>query len=410
LLEQKGPTSGQHSPFPADVLADPYPFYRRLRTEDPVHWHEPWQAWVLTRYDDVIATWRDGRLAYGDRVARYLGQLPEAVRDELEPLSRLFSSTMAFMDPPRHTRLRGLVGKVFSGRVAESLRPRVQAIVDERLDQVQDAGQMDAIGDLAYPLPAIVIAEMLGVPAGDRDQFKRSADAIVSFLGTGRAVAENAERAQRSYLELADGLLRPLIAERRRAPRADLISALVAAEEQGDALDEEELIAMCVSFLTAGHETTTNLIGNGLLALLRNPDQLGRLRDDPGLIPTAVEELLRYDSPVQRQWRLATEELEVGGRRIAEGQLVYQIVGAANRDPAQFPEPERLDLGRAVNRHVAFGYGIHFCLGAPLARVEGQVTFETLLRRLPRLELASDRLEWQPNMAFRALRALPVAF
>jgi cytochrome P450 len=410
VLEEKSPTSGQHSPFPAEVLADPYPFYRRLRAEDPVHWHEPWQAWVLTRYDDVVSTWRDGRLAYGDRVSRYLSQLPEAVQDELEPLGRLFSATMVFMDPPRHTRLRGLVGKVFSGRVAESVRPRVQAIVDERLDAVQDAGQMDAIGDLAYPLPAIVIAEMLGVPAGDRDQFKRSADAIVSFLGTGRAVAENAERAQRSYLELADGLLRPLIAERRREPRADLISALVAAEEQGDALDEEELIAMCVSFLTAGHETTTNLIGNGLLALLRNPDQLGRLRDDPGLIQTAVEELLRYDSPVQRQWRLATEELEIGGRRIAEGQLVYQLVGAANRDPAQFPEPERLDLGREANRHVAFGYGIHFCLGAPLARVEGQVTFETLLRRLPGLELASDRLEWQPNMAFRALRSLPVAF
>jgi cytochrome P450 len=290
------------------------------------------------------------------------------------------------------------------------MRPRVQQVVDDLLDAVCGDGRMDAIADFAYPLPAIVIAETLGVPPADRDQFKRSADAIVSFLGSGRAVAEHARHAQRSYLALAENLLQPLIEERRRAPRADLISALIAAEGGGDGLSAEELTAMCVSFLTAGHETTTNLIGNGLLALLRHPAELRRLRDDPGLISTAVEELLRYDSPVQRQWRLASEELEIRGQPIAAGELVIQMLGAANRDPAQFPEPDRLDLGRQENRHVAFGNGVHFCLGAPLARVEGQVAFATLLRRLPDLALAHEELEWHPNMAFRGLKALPVVF
>jgi pimeloyl-[acyl-carrier protein] synthase len=318
---------------------------------------------------------------------------------------------MLFRDPPDHTRLRTLVSKAFTPRVIEGLRPHIQQIVDGLLDRVRDRRAMDLIADLAFPLPVIVISEMLGVPAADRDRFRqwsldvaRSLDAIA--LPVGPEVIERGNAARRA---LAD-YFRGLIAERRRRPQADLLSGLIAAEEQGDTLSQAELLATCVLLLVAGHETTVNLIGNGMLALLRHPAELRKLGAEPALLPSAVEELLRWDSPVQRTGRITATDVELGGTLIPKGALVSAVLGAANRDPAHFPEPDRLDLARPDNRHLAFGWGIHFCLGAPLARVEGQIAIGALARRLPGLALATDRPEWRESSALRGLRALPVTF
>lgn len=394
----------------SEFLANPYPVYRQLRAADPVHWSDAWNAWVLTRYDDVVAVFRDPRrFSSMERIAVFLNQLPEEARATLCPLNEHFTTQMVFQDPPNHMRLRSLVNKAFTSRMVEAMRPQIQATVDILLDTVQADGQMDLIRDFAYPLPAITIARMLGLPAETRDQFKQWADDVVAFLGTGRAQLEAVEQGQRSVLALRDWLLE-LIAQHRHTPRADLLSHLIAAEEKGDTLSESELVGMCISFLTAGHETTTNLIGNGVLALLQHPTQRQQLQQQPDLIVDAVEELLRYNSPILRNWRVATQDLELGGKEIKQGQLVFLMTGAANHDPAQFPHPDQLDFNRQENRHVGFGFGIHFCVGAPLARLEGQIAINTILRRLPGLRLASETPLWLENMAFRGLQQLPVVF
>ena len=408
MKKENGKDYGAYDFLDPEILADPYPFYHRLRAEDPVHWNEAWGCWILSRYADVVDSLRDPRLSNA-RITQYLDQLPETVREEMHPLRRHVSTWLAFMDPPDHARLRALVSRAFTSLVVEGMRPRIEAVVDELLDAVQGAGQMDVIRDLAHPLPVIVITEMLGVPPEARDQFKKWSDDIVAFLGSGRARPDKSARAQRSLLHLTD-LLQDIVTRRRKNPKEDLISALVKVQERGDRLSEEELVGNCVSLLIAGHETTANLIGNGLLALVRHSDQLQKLKDNPALIGTAVEELLRYDSPLQRNWRAATEDLAIGGKRIGKGQIVLQLLSAANRDPEQFVDPDRLDLTRQPNRHIAFGYGIHFCLGAPLARLEGQIAIQTILRRLPTLRLASDTLAWHENIAVRALKSLPLAF
>ena len=390
------------NPMAPEFLADPYPMYHRLRAEEPVH-HSPLGFWVLTRYDDVVAALRDPRLAKeaiaGFIAARFGAPVPQ------------MGLSMLDRDPPDHTRLRALVSKAFTPRVVETLRPHIQQIVDGLVDAAQDRGSMDLIEEFAYPLPVIVICEMLGVPVEDHERFKgwgldiaRGLDAILlppdSDVGR-RAVA--------GRHALAD-YFRDLIAERRAAPRADMLSALIAAEEAGDKLSEDELLATCILLLVAGHETTVNLIGNGSLALLRHPEQLRRLRENPGLIGTAVEELLRYDGPVQRTARIPSADVTIDGHTITKGEMVMPFIGAADRDPAQFPEPDRLDIARADNRHIAFGWGIHFCLGAPLARVEGQLAINTLLRRLPKLALDTDKPEFRQSLTLRGLRALPVRF
>ncbi|MBI4561578.1 MAG: cytochrome P450, partial [Candidatus Rokubacteria bacterium] len=297
-------------------------------------------------------------------------------------------------------------------RVVEGMRPHIREIVDGLLDKVQDAGTMDVIADLAYPLPITVICEMLGVPGSDRNRLRgwsldiaRSLDAI-GLPADPEVVARGvvARRALAEYFR--DGL----IAERRKRPQADLLSALIAAEEQGDKLSEGELLATCNLLLVAGHETTVNLIGNGLLALLRHPDQLNALREAPSLIESAVEELLRYDGPVQRTARIPNTDVEIDGRKIAKGEMVVALIGAANRDPAHFPDPDRLHITRGASDHVAFGWGIHFCLGAPLARAEAQIAIGTLLRRVPGLTLATTAPEWRETSVLRGLKALPVAF
>jgi pimeloyl-[acyl-carrier protein] synthase len=390
------------NPMAAEFIADPYPTYRRLQAEDPVHQH-PLGFWVLTRYEHVVATLRDPR-AIKEPIAAFV-----AARFGT-PVPAIGLS-MLDRDPPDHTRLRGLVSKAFTPRMIERLRPDVQAIVDGLVDEAEDTGSIDLIEQFAYPIPVTVICRMLGVPVADHERFKgwgldiaRGLDAIMLPPDS-----EVAKRSMASRLAIA-GYFRELIAERRRTPRADLLSELIAAEEAGDRLSEQELVATCILLLIAGHETTVNLIGNGTLALLRHPDQLQLLRAQPGLIAGAVEELLRFDGPVQRTARIPSEDLTLGGRTIPQGDLVMPFIGAADRDPAQFPEPDRLNITRAENRHVAFGLGIHFCLGAPLARIEGQIAIATLLRRLPRLALATDRPAFRPSLTLRGLEALPVSF
>ncbi|PYN10006.1 MAG: cytochrome P450 [Candidatus Rokuibacteriota bacterium] len=392
----------QFNPMDPEFVADPYPMYHRLRTDDPVH-HSALGFWVLTRYDDVVAALRDPRLAK-EAIASFVAARFGA------PVPAMGLS-MLDRDPPDHTRLRGLVSKAFTPRVVEGLRPRIQQIVDGLLDGVTARGSMDLIEEFAYPIPVIVICEMLGVPVEDHERFKgwsldiaRGLDLI--WLGPESEVGRRSVAARQSLAEYFRGL----IAQRRAAPRGDLLSGLIAAEEAGDKLNEVELLATCILLLIAGHETTVNLIGNGTLALLRHRDQLQRLQRDPGLTASAIEELLRFDGPVQRTARIPSEDIVIGGRTIAKGEMVMPFIGAADRDPVQFPDPDRLDIGRADNRHIAFGWGIHFCLGAPLARIEGQIAISTLVRRMPKLELATAQPEYRQSLTLRGLKALPVRF
>ena len=392
------------NPLLPEFHADPYPFYRRLREEDPVH-QSPLGIWVLTRYDDTVMVLRDprfGREGMAELMEARLGAgsvRPANTRD------------MLFRDPPDHTRLRALVSRAFTPRVVEAMRPHIQEIVDGLLDRVEGARGMDVIEDLAYPLPVTVICEMLGVPTADQDVFKqwsadiaRSLDAAI--LPAGSEVITRGQEAGDALREY----FRSLIAVRRKRPLPDLLSALIAAEEQGDKLSEPELVATCSLLLIAGHETTVNLIGNGVLALLRHPAELRALADDPALIQTGVEELLRFDGPVQRTGRMTMADVEIDGKPIPKGSIVAAVIGAANRDPAHFPDPDRLDVSRRENRHIAFGFGIHFCLGAPLARIEGQVAIGTLLRRMPSLKLVSDTPEWRESSVLRGLKTLQVTF
>jgi pimeloyl-[acyl-carrier protein] synthase len=393
------PTEVTFNPFLPEFHANPYPFYHRLRESDPVH-QSPMGLWVLTRYDDVVLLLRDprfGREAFAPLLSTVYGQ---------EGSGANLPRSMLFRDPPDHTRLRNLVNRAFTPRVVENLRPRIQQIVEQRLDRVQAAQEMDLIGDLAYPLPVAVICEMLGVPVGDHERIRQwSADVARSLDAIGLpSDAGIVERGRAGRQALAEYFLE-LIPDRRSRPQDDLLSLLITAEEQGDRLTEGELLAMCILLFIAGHETTVNLIGNGMLALLQHPEQCARLRDEPALIQGAVEELLRYDSPVQRTARIAAGPVEIGGRTI-----IVAAIGAANRDPAHFPDPDRLDITRHDNRHLAFGFGIHFCLGAPLARLEGQIAIGTLLRRMPRLSLATSTPEWRESSTLRGLKRLPVTF
>ena len=394
--------------FSPEYFLDPYPFFHRLRALDPVHRSEPWDCWLVTRYADVSAALCDPRFS-SSKMSRFTEDLPPAVRENVRPLILYLSSFMGLSDQPDHTRLRRLVNKAFVPRVIQGMQERIQAIVDDLLDAVQAEGRMDAIRDFAYPLPATVITEMIGLPSDQLEQFKRWSDDIVGFIGAGRASVDKAEAAQESVSALTE-YYRPIIEDRRRQPRQDLISALVTAQDQGDQLSEVEMLATSITLLAGGHETTTGLIGNGLLALLQHPTQFRRLQDDPALIPHAIEELLRYDSPVQRAERLTRESVEIDGRTISAGERVLLVVAAANRDPAQFPEPDRLDVGRQENRHVAFGLGIHSCIGSPLARMEGTLAIETILRRFPSLGLEEHELAWQENVALRVLKRLSVRF
>jgi cytochrome P450 len=392
-----------------EFIADPYPVYRALRGTDPVYYSKAWGVWVLTRYDDIVPILRDPQhFSNSGRFAALLDQLPADVQQEMAPLRQHYSAGMIQADPPDHTRLRALVRDAFSARVIQNIRPHVQAIVDDLIDQFDKKGQVDIIRNLAYPLPVIVISELLGVPVEDRDRFLIWSHDLTGLQATGGANADYARRAARAVQELEE-YFRQICAERRRSPRNDLISQMIAAQESGDKLSEDELINMCVTFLIAGHETTKSLIGNGILTLINHPSDLEELSRDPSLMATAVEEILRYESPIQRAWRRVTEDVEVGGRQIRAGELVFLMLGSANRDPSHFPDPDRFDIRRSDNHHVAFGYGVHFCIGAPLARVEAPIAIGTVLRRLRNLRLEQP-VEWYGSIHVRGPNSLHLAF
>lgn len=377
-----------------DFLADPYPHYRRLRETDPVHWNAARDGWQLFRYADMVEVLRDDERFSAERG-------PQPVGNDA-PRSMLGS------DPPDHTRLRTLVNKAFTARTIRQLTGRIHDVVDELLVGIADRGEMEAINEFAYPLPITVIAEMLGVPASDRDFFREQSQKIAVALGPidDMQVGLQAMDGRNHLVEYFN----ELIPKRKDSPSDDVLTALLQAEEAGDFLTHGELLAMLLLLLVAGHETTVNLIGNGLLALLRNPNQLERLRTEEGIERQAVEELLRYDSPVQMTGRMAKVDLEIGGKPIRAGQSVSTIVASANRDPHQFPDPDSLDLTREPCNHLSFSAGIHFCLGAQLARLEGQIALSTAVRRFPNLKLATDDLRYRPAPILRGLEALPVTF
>lgn len=390
------------SPMLPENRSNPYPIYHFIRDQEPVH-HAPDGSWVLTRYDHSAALLRDPR--FSTNPAR-LTEGPDAAA--MGPIRQVGSSLMMFLDPPDHTRLRSLVSQAFTPRMVESLRPRIQLLVDELLDAVVEQGEMDVLGDLAYPLPTVVICELLGVPPEDRERFKGwSADASRLLDGYLDQAALDKGMVAGMYLFQ---YFTDLVEARRTDPRDDLLSALLAAESAGDKLTHAELLSTATLLFVAGFETTMNLLGNGTLALLRNPDQLARMRDDPSLVRSGVEELLRYDSPVHVTARIAKENVALGGFTIREGEQAVAILGAANRDPEQFPYPDRLDVARTPNRHLAFGGGPHFCLGAALARLEGQIAFGTMLRRLPDLELVTGEPTYRDHYVIRGLNELRVRF
>lgn len=389
------------------VLADPYPLYDRLRREDPVHWDPYLHAWVVTRYADVITVLR------GFSAARTPApeQLAAMGLGHLSPLAAVMVKQMLFLDPPAHTRIRSLASQAFTpSRVAE-LREHIRAIVVRLLAPAVACGRLELMAELAAPLPSIVTAEMLGVPAGDHRQLKAWSADFAEILGN---FQHNPDRAARTLAaaEALTAYFQARIAGLRRGDgRPGLVASLLAAELHGDRLSEAEVVANAIITMVGGQETTTNLIGNGVLALLRHPEQWARLRACPDLVPVAIEELLRFESPSQHTARLAPADGNLRGRTIRRGQAVVAVMAAANRDPEAFPQPERLDVARQPNHHLAFGWGAHFCFGAALARIEAQEALRALLASFPRLSLApgAEPLVWRPNLALRGLEALPLA-
>jgi len=395
----------------AAFLGNPYPTLARLRAECPVYWSDAWNCWLVTSYEDNMAVFRDPEhFGNGGRFTRLFSQVSADVRQELELLEHHFvrAGGLIHSDPPAHTRLRNLVHLAFTPRRIREMTEQIESIVVELLDAVQANGQMDVIHDLAYPLPATVIARLLGVPEADIDHFKQWSFEVLQFQTTAQAIPDVMRQSQDSLGAMRDYLKR--LADMRRAePRDDLMTALVRAEDEGDRLTEDEMLATCVTLMIAGHETTTNLIANGLLALLRHPAQMRRLQENRALMPAAVEEFLRYESPIQRNRRVIRQDTMYGGQTMCEGQVLFQMLGAANRDPQVFPDPDRLDITRDPNPHIAFGFGIHFCLGAPLARLEAPIALSAILDRMPKIRLASESPEWVPSI-MRGLHSLPVEF
>lgn len=389
-----------------DLAQELYRVYRTLREDHPVQWSEAWNCWLVLSHRDVQAALRDPRFS-SSKMAIFSDGLPEDVRQEVQPLIRILSRFLGLSDPPDHTRLRRLVNKAFTPPVVEGMRARIQRIVDDLLDGVAGSDMPDIVTDFAYPLPATVITEMLGLPSKDVGRFKMWSDDIVGFIGAGRATAERAARGQESMLALTE-YYRPIIEERRKQPQEDLLSALTAAQDRGDQLTEDELLATSITLLAGGHETTAGLIGNGVLALAQHPAETSKLRQAPGLLASAIEELLRYDSPVQRAERVALQDVETNSKCIKRGDRVFLVIGSANRDPEQFEDPDTLDLARQDNKHIAFGQGVHFCIGAPLARLEGAVAIHSFLERFQDFQLIDSKLNWQESVAIRSLKSLRV--
>jgi cytochrome P450 len=389
-------------------LVDPYPVYTRLRDQDPVHWSEAWGCWVLTRYEDVARVLReDGkRFSVKGRIQRSVSTLPTSMHEELAPIVDHFSVGLLHSDPPDHTRLRRLINDAFTPRNVEAMRPRVELLVVELLDAIEDLDRFDLLAEFAFPLPAMVVADVLGTPRDDREQLRVWADEISEFFGANRLDPQVARQGQQSLLEAREYLWQ-LASDRRREPKDDLISRMIESQERGDPISDGEILSTCMTFLVGGHETTTALITNAIVGLKRFPEQEALLRDDASAMPTAVEEFLRYESTNQRLMRIALEDVEIGGRSIVAGQQLMLLLGAADRDPAEFHEPDRIDVRRRPNRHVALAMGPHFCIGAPLARLEAQVAIAALLERFPRIDVAIEP-DWVGQPMLRLLEALVV--
>src|SRR5471032_883212 len=394
------------NPLDPAFIADPYPFYHRLRETAPV-FKTPMGFWLLTRYDDVTSSLRDRR--FGKDFAGSIKRKYGANRLN-EPAIANLSHTMLVVDPPDHTRLRGLVTKAFTARRVADMKIRIRKLVDEQLDRVADKGGMDVIRDIAHRLPVIVICDMLGIPEDHRAPFLVGSNVSGRILDPVPMSSDELQKANVGT-QMANAYFDQLCELRRREPQDDLTTELVRAEEAGDRLTAEELRSNIGLLFGAGHETTTNLIGNGLLALHRAPEQWQRLKDDPSLVAGAVEELLRFDSSVQMTARVTNEEVEMAGVTLPAGSAVIMLLGSANRDPAHYPDPDRLDIGRQNVRPMSFGGGIHHCLGAQLARLEAELVFTALIERLPTLELPErDRPDWRRNFTLRGLNKLPAVW
>src|SRR5687767_394149 len=388
--------------------ADPFSFLANLRASQPIYrttLPDKTPVWLITRYEDVAALLKDEKFVKNRRTAMSQDQLKKM--SWVPPIFRPLERNMLDLDAPDHTRLRSLVHKAFTPALIGQMRARIQSLADELLDVVARKGEMDLIKDYALPLPMTIITEILGVPTSDRNKFHKWSQAVVSLTSpkaTLRVIPN---------VWMFIRYLRAFFVKRRRDPRDDLVSALIQAEEAGDRLSEDELLAMVFLLLIAGHETTVNLIGNGMLALLQHPGQLATLRDNPDMIKTAIEELLRYTSPVfMSTERYAREDLQMHGINIPRGEMTLGVIGSANRDAEIFDHADELDLEREPNKHLSFGQGVHFCIGAPLARLESQIAINTFLRRIPNLKLgvAPDSLRWRPSMLLRGLESLPISF
>jgi cytochrome P450 len=388
------------------ILADPYPLFARMRDEDPCHWSPRLKSWILTRYDDVKRVCV-GEGMSSDRLGPFFASLPGDEAMRIANIVRYLSLWMVFKDPPAHTRLRRLTAKVFHARSMQAMRPQVETIADWLIDRIGDRDEFDFVAEFAGPLPCLVIMAMLGVPRDELARVKRMSDDMALFIGSSRATPEKYDTAEAATQEMA-AFFRDLIARRRAAPEADLLSELIALRDGDDRLSEDELVATCILLLFAGHETTTNHLANGLLALMAFPGEMAKLRRDPSLANAAVEELLRYDGPSGAQVRIVQREHELHGRTLKVGDRVFLMLNSANRDPRAYERPDALELERDGLPHLTFGFGPHICLGFPLARTEGQVAFPAVLRRWSTLEPATSARQWIDSLVFRGMTSLPV--
>jgi pimeloyl-[acyl-carrier protein] synthase len=405
LMRALNPLFGHFNPFLPAHRSDPHATWRALRESRPIYWHPVFRVWMLTRYEDALFVLRDRNFSTDRSAVPLMRWITRMTRGD-ERFTAMIERNLLMMDGPDHLRLRGLVSKAFTPRRVERLRPRLEAVVDELLEACAERDEVELVRDLAHPLPVIAIAELLGVPVRDRSLFADWSTQLVQLLDPLQATGGVASM-RRATHEIFD-YFGELLSQRRADPRDDLLSAMLAAEQDGERLEELDLLALSSLLLVAGHETTSNLIGNAVLALLRHPDERKRLQDDPALIGSAVDEFLRFDGPIQLTDRAVKQECEIGGQTIRQSQVVAVVLGAANRDPDQFEDPERLDLGRRDNRHLAFGQGNHFCLGSQLAKLEAEIAISSLLQRFPDFGGPQEPTGWRRSMIVRGPEALPL--
>ncbi|MQA17105.1 MAG: cytochrome P450 [Pseudonocardiaceae bacterium] len=392
-----------------EAIDDPFAFYARLRETGPIYWNRRWNGWVVTGYHEVVEGFRNHTKLSSDRFAGPFGEELSAASSQYQQLFAFLSKFFVWKDQPYHTRIRSLVNKAFTPRSVESLRPRVRELVDDLVESVRGERDVDFLARFAFTLPIVVIAEYLGVPPEGRESVRAWSEdlgAVIFVRGNDTDRMRKGDEAMDHLVEF----LRPVVAQRRCHPQDDLLSGLVQVVDSGDALSDDEVIANAILMVFAGHETTMNLLGNGMVAFDRFPDQWARLRDDPSLARTAADEVLRYDGPIRAMARWATEPLELGGQRIERGDRVLLVQHAANHDPAAFTEPDRLDIARWPNKHTTFGQGIHTCLGAPLARLEAEEAFHGLSQAFPRFTIHEKELHYVPTVVSRSLTQLHITF